>query len=398
MDFILFLLKEEIDKIHPFPENPYNLQGMIYLDYSANAPVRPEVLETLVQTESRFPGNVISLHPAGEASRKEYERLNQKALQLFGVEPEEYEIVYTSSASESNNLAIKGVYESYKGFGRHILASGFEHSSVNAALGYLKESGAEVEIVDTNEKGEIDFSDLHSKLRKDTILLCLNLLESETGTLQPYREIEALLKAYPNCHFLLDATQAIGKIRLDLRGIELLSCAPHKFGGIAGTGFLLKKKTTVLTPLIHGGVSVSPYRSGTAPLGLIASSVKALELAQKELDEHYRTASKLHALLVDRLRSIHGVLFNSPTDFPYILNISLSSKKASATVKALADKGICVSQKSACSIPNTPSKAIMAIYHDKNRALSSFRISLSYQTTKGEIEELANAIKEIAHE
>lgn len=370
---------------------------MIYLDYSANCPVKPEVLKALVDTESQFSGNVVSSHPAGQASREKYESLNLKALQLFGVAPSDYEIVHTSSASESNNLAIKGIYESYKGFGTHILASGFEHSSVNATLGHLKESGAEVEIVDTDIHGQINISDLKYKLRKNTILLCLNLLESEAGTLQPYKEIEQILKDFPNCHFLLDATQAIGKIKLDLREIELLSCTPHKFGGIIGTGFLLKKKAAILTPLIHGGVSVSPYRSGTTPLGLIASSVKALELAQRDLDANFNKVSLLRSRLIKGISGIPNLLVNSPTEFPYIINMSLMGKRASSVVQELAQRGICVSQKSACSIPNTPSKTIMAIYHDKNRALSSFRVSLSYQTTPEEIDAFLKSIKEIAN-
>lgn len=371
---------------------------MIYLDFAANTPVRKEVLETLVQVESAYCGNAISVHQAGQASKQEYARLNQKALSLFGVPEIDYEIVYTSSASESNNLAIKGVYESYAGYGEHILASEFEHSSVNAALGYLKEKGAIVEMVSTNEKGEIDLEDLKKKLTDKTILLCLNLVESETGSLQPYREIIDILKKHPNCHFLLDATQAIGKIPLDLRGIDLLSCTPHKFGGIVGTGILLKRKTTVLTPLVHGGASVSPYRSGTTPLGLIASSVKALELATTEQDEHYKKVEALHTYLFSRFKSIKGLQINSPTTFPFIVNCSIIGKRASAVVKSLSEKGICVSQKSACSVPNTPSKPIMAIYHDKARALSSFRISLSATTTIEDIDQLINALEEIAHE
>ncbi len=371
---------------------------MIYLDFAANSPVRKEVLNAFVETESRYCGNAISTHQAGKAAKEEYERLNVEALQLFGVSGKEYEIVYTSSASESNNLAIKGIYASYEGFGSHILTSEFEHSSVNASLGYLKEKGASVEMVATNERGEIDLDDLKRKLTPKTILLCLNLVESETGSIQPYKQVIDVLQDYPNCHLLLDATQTIGKIGLDLRGIDLLSCTPHKFGGIIGTGFLLKKKTTVLTPLIHGGASVSSYRSGTAPLGLIASSVKALELAIAEQSENYKKVEAIHAYLLNRFGGIPRVLINSPSDFPFIVNCSIQGKRASEVVAKLSEMGICVSQKSACSIPSTPSKPIMAIYHDKTRALSSFRISLSPNTTQEEIDALINALEEIAHE
>lgn len=371
---------------------------MIYLDYAANFPASREVLKTLSETELAYFGNAISKHPAGKSSFEKYERLNEKALQLFGVDPKEFEIVYTSSASESNNLAIKGVYESYQGLGKKILTSEFEHSSVNAALDYLKEKGADVQMVSTTSEGKINLDDLKSKLANETILLCLCLVESETGSVQPYQEVEEILKSYPNCHLLIDATQAIGKFPLDLRGIDMLTCTPHKFGGIIGTGFLLKREDTVLTPLIHGGMSVSPYRSGTTPLGLIASSVKALDLAMEGLDEHFQYVSTIQKRLLEGLSAIPSVQINSPLDFPYILNLSLKGKRASEVTAKLAEKGICVSQKSACSIPNTPSKTIMAIYHDRARALSSFRVSLSYMTTEGEIDAFIAALKEIAHE
>ena len=376
----------------------YNSPGMVYLDYAANFPVSSEVLKTLCETELFHFGNAVSKHPAGESSLEEYKRLNQKALRLFGVDPSEFEIVYTSSASESNNLAIKGIYESYQGLGKQILTSEFEHSSVNAALGYLKEKGADIQMVSTTCEGKIDLDDLRAKLTKETILLCLCLVESETGAIEPYQEVEEILKDFPNCHLLIDATQAIGKIPLDLRGIDLLTCTPHKFGGLIGTGFLLKRKTTVLTPLIHGGMSVSPYRSGTTPLGLIASSVKALELAMEGLNAHYESVSALRKHLLEGLSAIPSIQINSPSDFPYILNLSLKGKRAKEVTSKLAQKGICVSQKSACSIPNTPSKTIMAIYRDRARALSSFRVSLSYLTTQKEIDALTEVLKEIANE
>lgn len=371
---------------------------MIYLDYSANFPVREEVLQALCETERDYRGNVVSVHPEGDRSKKKYEELNAQILSLLRLDPKEYEIVYTSSASESNNLAIKGIYESYLGFGKHILVSEFEHSSCNAALGYLKEKGADVEFVSTSEKGMMDLGDFKAKLRQDTILVVLSLVESEAGAIQDYQGVERTLKDYPHAHFLLDATQAVGKIPVEFGGTDLVSFAPHKFGGVIGTGVLVKKKSTVLTPLIHGGHSVSLYRSGTTPLGLIASTEKALELALSELPEHLEQAKAMHGYLLEKLKSIKDVQFNSTSDFPYIVNISLGNRPASLVVSELASRGICVSQKSACSIPNTPSKTIFSIYHNRARALSSFRISLSYLTKEGEIDSLIDALKEIEDE
>lgn len=367
---------------------------MIYLDYSANHPVRKEVLDAFVETESKFYGNANSLHEAGMASEKEYERLNDHIYELLGLNPDEYEIIYTSSATESNNLAIKGVFESYSGFGKKILSSEFEHNSVNATLSYLKNKGADVQLVDTDENGLMSITDLENKLSNDTILVTLTAIESETGTIQDYEKIQEAINRFPNAKLLLDATQAIGKIKMNLNGIDMVSFAPHKFGGIIGTGVLIKKKNIILTPLFHGGKSQSLYRSSTLALGLLSSIEKSLSLAINELNQHYGYVFKLHEKLFCYLQSEKKILINSKGDFPYIINFSISDKKGGDTVKYLSEHGICISQKSACSLTNTPSKPVMAIFHDKKRALASVRVSLSYMTTEEEIDILIDNLKE----
>lgn len=371
---------------------------MIYLDYSANFPVSEAALKALWETEAFFYGNCVSIHKEGKRSLSFYEKKNSELLSLFSLDPKEYEAIYTSSASESNNLAIKGVFQSYQGFGKHILVSEFEHSSVNATLGYLKEGfSAEVGFVKTGKDGRMDLDDLKKKLREDTILLCLSLVEGETGSIQDYRSVIDILKDYPNCHLLLDATQAVGKIPVSFDDADMVSFTPHKYGGIIGTGVLLKKRSIVLTPLIHGGNSVSIYRSSTAPLGLIASTVKATEEAITNLESHYQKVRMLQKKLVSELKNEPDILINSNLEFPYILNISVKNRKASEIVLLLSDMDVCVSQKSACSIPNTPSKTIMSIYHDRERAMGSFRISLSYLTTEEEIDEFVTILRGIIH-
>lgn len=371
---------------------------MIYLDYSANFPTSEKVLKHLVEIETEYHGNCVSLHPEGKRSMAKYQEANQKLLSLLNLDENEYECVYTSSASESNNLAIKGLFESYEGFGKHILVSEFEHSSTNAVLGYLKEGkNAEIGFVKTDSDGKMDLADLEKKIRNDTILVCLSVVESEAGAIQDYRKAIEIVSRHPNCHLLLDATQAVGKIPLDFTGADLVSFTPHKYGGLIGTGILLKKKNVILTPLIHGGNSVSIYRSSTAPLGLICSSVYATELALKDLDSHLEKVRKLQEFLIQKLKEEKQIQINSNLEFPYILNISIQQRKAKDVVFKLSEKGICVSQKSACSITNTPSKTIMSIYHDKERALESFRISISYLTTEDELGKLVEALRGIIH-
>ena len=133
---------------------------MIYLDYSSNHPVDDEVLDTFVSVEKKYYGNCNSLHQAGKESLDFYNRINDSVLSLLHLDKNEYEVIYTSSATESNNTVIKGIYESYNGFGKSMLASEFEHNSVNAALSYLKDKGADIELVKTDEDGKMSISDL----------------------------------------------------------------------------------------------------------------------------------------------------------------------------------------------------------------------------------------------
>lgn len=367
---------------------------MIYLDYAANYPCKKEVLEELANVELNFYGNANSLHNEGLKSKELFDKYNKKIFDILNVDGNEFEMVYTSSATESNNLAIKGICKSYSGFGKHILVSEFEHNSNNACLSFLKDQGYEVEFVNTLKNGQIDLVELKSKIRNDSILFVACLIESETGAIQNYKDIINVIKDFPNLHFLMDATQAIGKYNIDFNGLELVSFAPHKFGGLTGTGCLLKRKATVLTPLIHGGKSNSIYRSGSIPLGLIASSCKALEMAYQNINEKYNYVKEINEYFYANIKDMKNIVWNS-FDNPYIINISILNLKASESVKTLNDSGFCVSQKAACSITNTPSKTIMAIYHDKKRALTSFRISICELTTKDEIDKLLTKLKEM---
>ena len=223
---------------------------------------------------------------------------------------------------------------------------------------------------------------------------CVILVDGETGLMHDYKKISDVIKTGKNAHFLVDATQAIGKFKLDFSYLELVSFAPHKFGGIIGSGCLIKRKNTILTPLFHGGESDSIYRSGSVPLGIIASIEKALELAYSSLDENYIKVNNINKYILNELNKINKIKINSFTN-PYIINISIDGFLSRQSVDFLNNHDICVSQKSACSIKNTPSKIIMAIYKDKKRASSSLRISLSELVTIEEAEQLIKVIKEL---
>ena len=359
---------------------------MIYLDYSANTPADPAVLDAFYQTERRYIGNPNSTHPAGQAARAEMARVTDSIAALLGVLPQE--IIYTSGASESNNLALKGIVQASRHVGKHIVSTALEHSSVGGALSALQQQGCEIDLVDIRQDGTLDLEQLRELLRKDTVLVAVCAVDSELGTVQPIREISEILKDYPNCRLHVDATQAVGKTELVLDGVDTMSIAPHKFYGLNGSGLLVKKKHLVIEPQIHGGGSTTPYRSGTPALGLAVSMETALRLALEGQNERIAQIAALNHRLRTELGKYPAVRFNSPENaVPHILNLSVSGVKGTVFQRELGKHGVCVSVKSACSTEGTPSKAVYAVSHDRKNALSSWRISLSHLTTEAEITE-----------
>ena len=359
---------------------------MIYLDFSANTPADPAVLEAFCRTEQRFHGNPNSTHAAGQAARAEMDRITGSIAQMLGVKPTE--IIYTSGASESNNLAIKGIAGASRHMGRHILSTALEHSSVGGSMTALQERGWEIDLVDMTRSGTVDLEQLREFLRRDTVLVSVCAVDSELGTVQPVREIAEILRDFPNCRLHVDATQALGKTELALDGADTVSIAPHKFYGLSGSGLLLKKEGLVIEPQIHGGASTTLYRSGTPALGLAASVETALRLTLTHQAERIAYVRALNRRLRDALRQYPAVRLNSPeTAVPHILNLSVRDVKGVDFQQALSRRGVCVSVKSACAVAGTPSKAVFAVSRDRKNALSSWRISLSHLTTEAELTE-----------
>ena len=363
---------------------------MIYLDYSANTPADPAVLEAFCKTEQTYIGNPNSTHPAGQAAQAEMARATEHIAALLGVNPSE--IIYTSGASESNNLALKGIAQASRHLGRHILSTPLEHASVAGALTALREQGWEIGLVDICRDGTVDVEHLRTLLRQDTVLVSVCAVDSELGTVQPIQKIAEILKDYPNCRLHVDATQAVGKTDLVWDGVDAMSIAPHKFYGLNGSGLLLKRRGLEIEPQIHGGAGTTAYRSGTPALALAVSTEKALELALKNRAGRARYVRELNERLRAALLQYPAVRLNSPEGaVPHILNLSVRGVKGTVFQRALGQRGVCVSVKSACSTDGTPSWAVLAVSGDRKNALSSWRVSLSHLTTQDELAEFLRA-------
>lgn len=365
---------------------------MIYLDYSATTMIDEEVLETFNSVAKNYFANPNSFHKLGIKSKELIDQaINQISKEL---KIDKDEIIFTSSASESNNMAIKGICFKYKDRGKHIITTPLEHSSVVATLNYLTTLGYEVSIVDLNKDGTINMNHLKKLMRDDTILVTMSAVDSELGIRQDVEEIGKFLKDYPKCYFHVDMTQCLGKDKIDLKNIDLASFSAHKiycFKGIAG---LYKKKNIVIEPLIHGGKSTTIYRSGTPQTELIVSFSKAIRLALKDLDKKYEYVSKLNNIIKKNLTKYENIKINSTKkSIPHILNISIIGIKPETFVHALEEFDIYISTKSACSKSGELSHSVMALTKDEKRSSYTLRISLSYRTTEEEVNQFLRFFK-----
>ena len=357
---------------------------MIYLDYSATTPVDKRVLETFNKVCIDYPGNSNSLHSLGIKSKELEDYSTEKIAKLLKVK--KTEIIYTSSSSESNNLAIKGVCEKYQNRGKHIITTLLEHSSIIGPLNYLTTKGYEVDFVNIKDDGTVDLENLKELLREDTILVSICAVDSELGLVQPINEIGNILKNYPKCLFHVDCTQAIGKINIDFNNIDLASISAHKFYGLKGIGLLIKKENVMLEPLIHGGKSTTSYRSGTPALPLIVSVAKALELIIPNIDKNYNYVQNLNKIIKDKLLTYEFLRINSTDNsIAHTINFSLTKIKPETFVHALEEYEIYISTKSACSSKDSISNAVYAVTKDRENSFKSLRISLSYLTTEEEV-------------
>ncbi len=366
------------------------MKDYLYLDYAANTPVDEEVLKTFNNATLKYFANPNATHGLGVEVNEKIIKTTDEIINLFKENTclnDNMEIVYTSGSSESNNLAIKGVAQSYKENGKHIISTFLEHSSVSSPLSYLKEQGYEIDIVGITSDGKVDVDELKRLIRDDTILVSVCYVDSEVGNVQPIREIAELVSKYPNCFLHVDATQAVGKTEVDFSSVDLISFAPHKFNGLNGFGGLLKKKDMVLEPLINGGASTTIYRSGTPAIGQICALERALELTFDNFKERYEYVNKLNEKLRSKLLSYDNVKINTVSkNNPYILNVSVNGIKAVDFKKKLEEYGVCISIKSACTVTITPSRIVMSMTHDRKRAFASWRISLSHLVTEEDID------------
>ncbi len=366
---------------------------MIYLDYAASTPVDKDVLNVFNEVSIKYFANPNSIHKYGIEAKNIIDKSSEKIAKIFNIDSDE--IIYTSGATESNNLVIKGICNRYKNYGKHIILSSLEHNSLIASASVMQENGFDIDLIPIRKDGLVDIDELKKMIREDTILVSVCSVDSEIGLVQPIEEIGELLKNYPHTYFHTDASQAIGKVKIDYSNVDLITIAPHKFYGLPGTGILIKKKNVSLKPIINGGKSTTVFRAGTPETAHIASISKALELAYLNFDNRNNYVKKLSEKVINRLKEYDIVHVNNTDKSIYhTINFSVKGVKSIKVASMLENKGILVSTKTSCCPVETPSKLVYALTKDKSLASTSIRVSLSHLTTESEIDEFLRVFDE----
>lgn len=366
---------------------------MIYLDYSATTPVSYEVLDTISKVTKEFIGNPNSLHALGLKSAQLLESATKQIADIFGISTNE--IIYTSGATEANNMAIIGVAMAHHRKGKHIIVSKLEHPSIYAICDYLKSIGFEIDYVKNDNEGLIDFDDLKRLIRDDTILVSICAVNSETGVRQPLKMIRQIIKKENIATiFHSDMTQAIGKVAVNFHDVDLASMSAHKIFGPKGIGFLYKSNMIKIVPLIYGSGKVNELKPGTPPLPLIAALSKAIRLANDSLEKRERFINLLNNKIITALEQYPNIKINKTKySIPQILNISIMNVMPETFIHIMDKHEIYLSTNTACSSGDI-SSSIMAIYNDIKRAKHTIRISLSYVTTTEEVNKFIEIFKE----
>jgi cysteine desulfurase len=374
-------------------------QRPIYLDCQATTPVDPRVVEAVVPFFTEHFGNPSSLtHQYGWEAEAAVKRSRELIAAGINATPEE--IIFTSGATEADNLAIKGVAEAYFSKGRHIVTVQTEHSAVLDPCAYLETLGFEVTYLPVRADGLINLSDVETALREDTILVSVMAANNEIGVLQPLAEIGRLCRDR-GILFHTDAAQAIGKIDLDVEAqcIDLLSMTAHKVYGPKGIGALYVRRRhprVKLAAQLHGGGQERGMRSGTLYTPQIVGFGKALEIAWQEQAIEQQRLGGLRDRLWHSLKDIPGVHLNGhPTQrLANNLNISVEGVDGQALLLGLRNTAA-VSSGSACSSTNTaPSHVLKALGHSDELAYASLRFGLGRFNTAEEIDQVAQSCRE----
>lgn len=368
----------------------------IYMDYGATTPVDPRVVDAMIPWLREHFGNPASRsHAWGWEAEEAVEKARVNVAELIGADPRE--IVWTSGATESNNLALKGAAHFYKTKGKHLITVKTEHKAVLDTMRELERQGFEVTYLEVQEDGLLDLDKLKAAIRPDTILISVMFVNNEIGVIQDIPAIGALCRE-KGIIFHVDAAQATGKVEIDLKTlpVDLMSLASHKTYGPKGIGalYVRRKPRVRLEAQMHGGGHERGMRSGTLPTHQIVGMGEAFRIAREEMAQDTAKAKALHQRLLDGLKDIEQVFLNGHAEkrVPHNLNMSFNFVEGESLIMGI--KGLAVSSGSACTSASLePSYVLRALGRSDELAHSSLRMTIGRFTTEEEIDFAISTIR-----
>ena len=371
---------------------------MIYLDNAATTKTAPEVVDAMLPYFSEYYGNASTIYSLGAESKKAMDHARQTIADSLGAKPEE--IYFTAGGSESDNWALKATAEAYASKGKHIITTKIEHHAILPPCEYLEKRGFEITYLNVDRDGLISLDELKAAIRPDTILISVMFANNEIGTIEPIAEIGEIAKEH-GVLFHTDAVQAYAQvpIHVDEMHIDMLSASGHKLNGPKGIGFLYIRKGVKIRSFVHGGAQERSRRAGTENIPGIVGLGAAVERAMRIMDSKTRKEIELRDYLIGRLENEipHCWLNGHRTKrLPNNINFSFLFIEGESMLIMLDMKGICASSGSACTSGSLdPSHVLLAIGLKHEEAHGSLRLTLSEDSTKEEMDIVAEEVKKI---
>ena len=374
-----------------------SFKNILYLDNTSSTKIDPEILATYNKITSKYFANSSSIHRLGVEVCSLEDKSKQQILDLLKVK--NYRLIFTSGATEANNIAIKSIALKYQHLGKHLITSEVEHPSVYNSFKFLEEyMDFEVTYLKVNKNGEIDLNELKACLRADTILVSIMAVNNEIGTIINHQEWCALVKENSKAFTHVDMVQALGEYDLDFTNVDLASFSAHKIHGVKGSGFLLMRDHLKLVPLISGGPQQYSFRAGTlnSPANIVLA--KTVRITLENQTKNSKQLKLLNDYLYNELKKIPEVTLNScqAKSVYNIVNFSIKGIESEITLNALSNKNIFVSAGSTCqSDLYIESRVLKAIGKDNIAQKSRVRVGLDANLKVEDMEFFINTIKEI---
>ncbi|MEB6200303.1 cysteine desulfurase [Mammaliicoccus fleurettii] len=372
---------------------------MIYLDNAATTKPNEDVIQSYIQMNTQYFFNPNSPHTAGVKIAHLIDKARDNIKQYLNLN-DKFDIIFTSGATESNNIALQGMAQAKKRFGKTILTTKIEHPSVLETMRALEEQGFNLQYISTLENGKLDITSLKKLLNDDVVLVTCMHVNNIMGQIQPIEEISNILKDYPKVHFHVDGVQGFGKVNLNINLVDSYSLSAHKFHGLKGSGILAFKQAKTIQPIIFGGGQEYGIRSGTVNAPVNIALTKAMRQMNAQMDSNIKLLTEKGKEIRQFIDQYEGVLINSPIDAaPYILNVSFPGVKGEVLVNAFSKYEIYLSTTSACSSKKSSHNETLKAMGLSNIIIEgSIRISIAPDLTNEQIEAFKDAFDKVYNE